>query len=135
MKPTIEQVLDLVKSSTADLAPGNSQKVLEYTLRVKGLFGRNRKVKFQSFKLAIDQMTPLFSDYVQALVDAKLAEIKVKSGQCTVYVQEMTLEAAQYEAGGPVYISRSFGLFTGSKMQEFAVENSKVVQPAAEVVA
>lgn len=55
--------------------------VNEYTLYLQGIFGRNRTSKFESFKLVqlpIDS-APLTESELDAMVDTKKAEIKLKS--------------------------------------------------------
>jgi hypothetical protein len=55
----------------------------EYRLNVKGIFGRNRSVKFDSF-LILDTDQDLSLDEVEKLAAAKIKEVKVKSGYCAV---------------------------------------------------
>lgn len=117
----LARVRAYVKASQAPANPGTSQKVLEYTLRVKGIFGRNRSVKFKSFPLAVDQLGPLAQEELQVLVDAALADIGVKHAEVVVYKQGMNLEAAQYQPDGPVYISRTYECFSGEPLQTFNV--------------
>lgn len=52
------------------------KNVTDYTLFIKGLFGRNRTVKFESFKLAEDCETPKTIEEVRILAEQKLAALK-----------------------------------------------------------
>jgi len=67
--------------------------VNEYTLYLQGVFGRNRKPKFELFKLAqIDVSEPaLNEEALDKLVQDKLKEIKLKSStRQFVKVNELT---------------------------------------------
>lgn len=54
------------------------KNVTDYTLFIKGLFGRNRTVKFESFKLAEDCETPKTLEEIRLLTESKLAALKPK---------------------------------------------------------
>lgn len=67
------------------------RKVLRYEVRVKGLFGRNRSIKYDSWKLVdvpvgesrtVESLMPAFR--------AKLAEVKFKGGVARLVVNEIT---------------------------------------------
>src|SRR5271167_821830 len=111
---------------TVEPIPGQTQKVLEYTLRVRGIWGRKRKGDSRSFIVAKDQAEALPREELQALVDAQLAKLKVKKADCCVYRQQLDLEATQYP-DGVVMVSRSFMVFSGQALQTFDVVDGKVV--------
>jgi len=58
------------------------EEVLGYTIRVQGIFGRNRKAKDEFFSNVREVPTskPLTDDEMIALLDAKIIELKVKPG-------------------------------------------------------
>ena len=66
-------------------------KVYDYTLYIKGLFGRNRKVKFQGFPLIENSENQFSADGLRALMEAKIASIKPK-GQFYLKVIETPCE-------------------------------------------
>lgn len=77
-------------------------QVNEYRLQIKGIFGRNRKVKFETFPLTeipIDQ-TADEAD-IRRLAQAKIAEVRVKSGSVKVTKTPITIEKGEF------FISRS----------------------------
>jgi hypothetical protein len=115
-------------TTTAVPTPGKPQKVLEYSLRVRGVFGRNRTVKSKCFKLAQDQLEPLAAEELQALVDAMLAKVKVKDGAVDVFEQKQTVEAWRHVRPGQdpvVMVSRSFEYFSSAVLQKFNVFSGK----------
>jgi len=69
-------------------------KQLFYTLNFHGLFGRNRKEKFESFPLTLDVPldAPLNEIQLKVLTVTKLDSIKAKRGKWHVTVNEETLE-------------------------------------------
>lgn len=69
----------------------NKLKVYEYRLFIKGLFGRNRKVKFESFLLTEDKESQLSVEELEKLLEAKLKELKVK-GVALIKVVETPCE-------------------------------------------
>jgi hypothetical protein len=59
----------------------NTEKqVFTYTLFVKGVFGRNRTVKFESFDLTGDNDAPLNLDDIGLLATQKAEEINLRKG-------------------------------------------------------
>lgn len=72
----------------------NKRNALNYVLWVNGLFGRNRRVKTDSFPLAegVDSSTPKALDDLMPLFRAKLAEIKFKRGVARLEEQPVELE-------------------------------------------
>lgn len=79
-----------------------SKRVLRYECVVKGLFGRNRTVKFQTFKIAEGTLEDPISDAaLMPLFRAKLAEIKFKGGIARIIgipitVEERTIDGHTY---------------------------------------
>jgi len=67
---------------------------LQYRLNVKGLYGRNRSVKFQSILLANIPIGDKLIDYssVLDLMEDKLTEIKFKSGRISVVEQPVCID-------------------------------------------
>lgn len=63
-------------------------KFLEYSLSLRGVYGRNRTEKFTTAKLKrIREGEPALPEAeVKTLVDAALAQLKVKRGKWTVQV-------------------------------------------------
>lgn len=95
------------------------RKYTEYSLRVRGLFGRNRKVKAESFKLLEGEpgvvKTP---DEVKPSVEAKLAEIKAKPGTTyEVVFGERTETLTKYDDGVTL---RSVGFWPMSERALYA---------------
>lgn len=66
-------------------------KVYDYTLYIKGLFGRNRKVKFQGFPLIENSENQFSADGLRALMEAKINSIKPR-GQFILKVIETPCE-------------------------------------------
>ena len=97
------------------------KNVLRYELIVRGVFGRNRKAKFDTFKLGanVDPATPRTLEDVLPLARAKLAEIKFKAGRWCVEEQPIELNIYD-EPGGPVTLE-SFVLMSGKKIHEETV--------------
>jgi hypothetical protein len=92
-------------------------KVLVYDMRVNGLFGRNRKVKSESFKLAeVPADAPLAVETVRELATKKLNEVKVK-GRAAIRVMERAQSVELRESsGGSLYEVRSFMLMSGKTL-------------------
>lgn len=93
--------------------------VIEYRLYVKGLFGRNRKVKGDSLALVdVPVEAPAISDsMLNSLVADKLASIKAKPGLAwKVLATDVTIT----RNGGP-FVSRSFMMFTGKTVASGSV--------------
>jgi len=55
-----------------------TKNVYDYRLYVKGIFGRNRTIKFQSFELTLDSEMPLTPESILTLAETKLNTIKLK---------------------------------------------------------
>jgi hypothetical protein len=102
--------------TTTTPAPVTKVEVLEYSLQVKGIWGRNRSVKFTSEKLArvpVGEPKPLAE--VLALANAKLVTMKVKPGSAyNVVEQPMTVE--KRTLGGVPMEVVSFMVFSGKKL-------------------
>ena len=93
------------------------REVLTYSLAVRGVFGRNRKSKFEMFTLAKHQAEPLPLEQLMAMMRAKLVEMKVKPGaKVSVREQPMTLEVR--EMGERTYTVESFMCFSDKTMYE-----------------
>ena len=78
----------------SDESKKNSRTVLVYQLVYKGLFGRNRKVKSDSVRIAETPVdAPLDEEAVRALLPAAIAEIRPR-GELTIAVgiDEVTYE-------------------------------------------
>ena len=72
------------------------QHLDEYKLSVTGLFGRNRKVKFESFTIhECAAGSEVSESFIKELADKKMAEIKVKSGRVRVLIYPVTVETFQ----------------------------------------
>lgn len=70
--------------------------VIEYRLQVNGIFGRNRKEKFETFLLAeIDSGETIEADDLRRLAESKMSEIKVKSGRVLVKRFPVTIETLE----------------------------------------
>lgn len=68
-------------------------EMTRYELVVRGLFGRNRKEKFAIFMLAeLPRETNMPEAELKRLAEAKIAEIKVKSGRVRVSKIPMKIE-------------------------------------------
>ena len=89
----------------------NKKKILRYQLRVRGLFGRNRKVKSDSFTLVreCDPDKPLAVEDLLPLFRAKLAEIRFKGGIASVTEDPLTID--EYEVDGKILRTESYALF------------------------
>jgi hypothetical protein len=85
----------------------NKRTIYTYHLSLNGLFGRNRKVKHDMFKLIDDLSEPLTREAALALADNKIKELKVK-GQAHyfLYEREGTVE---YDSGIRIYSTDLFG--------------------------
>lgn len=71
-------------------------RVNEFRLQVKGVFGRNRKSKFETFPLV---ETPMEQEedasYIRRLAEAKIKEIRLKSGTAKVTKMPITIEKTE----------------------------------------
>jgi len=70
------------------------RQLREYRLHVKGIFGRNRKPKFESF-LITETESELSIEEVESLMASKIAEIKVKSGHVKVVTNPVKIEVGE----------------------------------------
>ncbi len=68
----------------------------QYRLNVKGLYGRNRSVKFQSILLTNIPIDIKITDYsnIIDLMEDKLIEIKFKSGRISIVEQPVCIDGA-----------------------------------------
>lgn len=89
--------------------------VFSYTLYVKGIFGRNRSVKFKGFPVA-ELAAPIDDAEALKLADEKLPAIKIK-GQAIVKLV-MNKEEIENCDG---YAIRSFSLASGRTISQWAV--------------
>jgi hypothetical protein len=90
-------------------------KVTEYQLVLKGIFGRNRKVKLEVIRLVdVPVGSPAISDSVlQSMVADKLRANKAKPGlRWSVDATEVTISRTE----GSPFVSRSFMMFTGVRV-------------------
>jgi hypothetical protein len=68
-----------------------SKEVIVFDLCLSGIFGRNRKEKFEVFKLA-ESETDMPAQMLAELVESKLRDIKLKQGKWSVTKNKETLE-------------------------------------------
>jgi hypothetical protein len=86
---------------------------IHYSLQVKGLFGRNKKAKFDSFELAkVDIDKPSSVEILMPHVLHKLIEIKAKPG-CRYWLRSQEVE---------VQPSTTLEGFTSTLMDPFAAK-------------
>jgi hypothetical protein len=86
-------------------------KVKETQLLVKGVFGRNRSVKFKVFTIG-ETIDPIPADKAQDLAQAHIEQIKLKKGGYTRIIErdvEITKEAN--------WQTRTFMLFQEREIQ------------------
>ena len=90
----------------------NTKAMLDYRLNVKGVYGRNRKVKFQSVRLALvpPDAPKAVNDLVE-LADAKLREIRVKSA--LIRIEEQPIEVTEYDYEGRTITTETYAIFSG----------------------
>ena len=82
------------------------RKVYDLTLVVKGVFGRNRNVKFETFKIERREADARFTNEAAiAAAQAKIIEIKLKFGQYKVVEREVEIEG----------VWERFALFSGER--------------------
>ena len=74
---------------------------LNYTLAVRGVFGRNRKIKFELVTLVkhVDPAQPKTLDELRPLVRNALADLRAKQG-LTYSLREEPVEVSTYDLGG-----------------------------------
>ena len=97
----------------------NEEKVLDYYVVVKGLYGRNRTTKIHSVALdrrPVDQPADLAD--VQAKAEEALREIKFKRGYVRIEERPLTLQHYPAENGSPAYTLQVYALFSGRTMYE-----------------
>lgn len=90
----------------------NKKKVYDYNLYIKGLFGRNRKVKFESFKILENSDQTIDKNHIKEMVENALKEkVKPKGNYyLKVIEQECFLEN---DSGMEI---KSFMLFSGTRI-------------------
>jgi hypothetical protein len=106
-----------IETATAPLPATTKKKVLSYYLKVKGIYGRNRKVKFDVFPVIKDvpsdsTMTPT---EVRDMAMAVLADT-VKGGYALLELVEQPEEVEEYIIEGTRYTSRCFAIFSDVKL-------------------
>ena len=70
-------------------------EVTAYHLQVRGIFGRNRKAKFETFLLIeTPKGQTIGDDELKSLATAKIIVVKVKSGKVKVTKTHVTIEQA-----------------------------------------
>ena len=104
----------------------DERKILRYQLCVKGLFGRNRKVKFETFTLVEEcaPETPKTADELMPLFKAKLAEIKFKGG--LAWISEDPITLTRYDMGERTYTTESFALCSSRTLHREKIEGCGV---------
>ena len=108
------------------------RKILRYKLVVKGLYGRNRKVKFELFTLVkeCDPATPKTLDELMPMYKAKLVEIKFKGGSAWIEEDPITLNT--HDMGdGKSYTTESYLLMSGKTLHKEKIEGAGLVFSAA----
>jgi hypothetical protein len=96
------------------------KSVFEYSLRVTGIFGRNRKTKFATFQL-LDSEAPVELTKLTDKVTQTLLDIKAKPG-CKWRLSETPVEVGVISRDGvEKSVSRSFMLFSGTILAEGVV--------------
>jgi hypothetical protein len=99
----------------------SKRKYVEYGVRVRGVWGRNRSVKSDSFKvLESEAARPV--EEIRPLVEAKLREIKVKPGARFAAYEGEREESVRSYSDGTSMRSVCFALFGDKKLYEGAVE-------------
>jgi hypothetical protein len=89
------------------------KKVYDYTLYVKGIFGRNRKVKFQSFRLSSDNEAQKNAADVLQLAEEMLSKIKLKGN----YWFKICEQPCELEKRGE-YETKVFQLYSDTVLKE-----------------
>jgi hypothetical protein len=99
----------------------NKRKALNYRLIFRGLFGRNRTVKFDTISLVkwVDPETPKTLDEVLPLAKAKLQEIRFKSGNWKI--DEEPVELEDHEYGDRTITIETFALLSGKTIHQETV--------------
>jgi len=99
-------------TQTPEAAVNETKKqVFEYRLHVKGVFGRNRKAKVQSFPI-LDSDVSIRGIDISGPAVKVLGEVKPKPGcQYKVIETPVTIEKSTYD--GRTVTSRSFMMFSG----------------------
>jgi len=98
---------------SADKRP--DEKWFNYRLKVNGVWGRNRSVKFDSWKIAESpQPTSLLLSDVEPKMRVKLAEIGFKRGSITLVEEPVTRSWYNFE--GRQLETEMFELFSGRVM-------------------
>lgn len=97
------------------MKPGETKAVVEYSMHVVGLWGRNRKMKRELFSLKELCEQPLSMDEVRTLARAKCLEIKLKPG-AKLQVREYPVTAECCGIGDLTYVTKSFMCFSDKLM-------------------
>jgi hypothetical protein len=95
----------------------DEKKGFKYCLTIKGVFGRNRKAKFEVFSLVArtEEQKPL--DAVMPLANAMLAHIKAKPGA----VYKVTETPITWGESGNGISFESFMMFSGVTLAQGVV--------------
>ena len=86
-----------------------NKTVYDYTVYVKGLFGRNKSVKFKSFDMLMDSESALTLEQVRERLPSVLAAIKIK-GEAFIKVCVQKSEVERHEG----YATKTTNLFADS---------------------
>lgn len=105
------------------------QKILRYTCVVKGIFGRNRTVKFAHHKLTESTPdSPIDLATLLPIWRTKLAEIGFKRGLALLNEAPITVEELNIE--GRVYRTECFWAFSQRTMHKERFEDAAAVAAA-----
>jgi len=96
----------------------NKRNVLNYRLTVRGVFGRNRTVKFDTFSLlkGVDPASPKTLKELLPMAWTKLAEIRFKSG--TWKIEEDPVELNDYQDGDRVITLETYALLSSKTIHQ-----------------
>jgi hypothetical protein len=93
-----------------------------YVLAVKGVYGRNRSVKFTTARLLqVDRNAPKTVSELMPLVTAKLTEMKVKPGAYVSLSEDPVDVETHTGSDGAEYQIETFMIFSGKKLYETRV--------------
>ena len=93
----------------------NKREVFDYVLYVRGVFGRNRKEKRETFRIYRAPDTLVNLDKILADAMAKCAEIKLKAG-ATIAIDRNPVTLTDYVNGDHVVTLESFLLYSGERL-------------------
>lgn len=93
---------------TATDTKRTEEQVIDYMVAVRGVWGRNRKEKFDLVKLQrVPADKPLDTEAVKALAEAKLREMKARAGtKWRVAAYPVTLERVEYSDMEPYTVEK-----------------------------